>query len=123
MGEDQILQQLKRRRYPNQTCENEVLDELQAEMHRICNAIPGISCSPKKTNPKKLAKIPCSAIRKRLAAQKACLAARIHIQNECFGGKPDPVHAQAIQDVTNGIKACETLEAINCAPGHPMANL
>ena len=123
MGEDQFLQQQKPRRYPNQTCENEVLDELQAEMHRICNAIPGESCSSKKVSQKKLARRPCSAIRTRIAALEACLAARERIQNECFGGQPDPRHENAIQEIINGIQACKALEAINCAPGHPMANL
>jgi hypothetical protein len=111
------------RRWPNQTCEDNVLDQLQAEMHRICDAIPGDSCSPSKVSQKKLDRRPCSAIRTRIAALKACLAARQRIQDECFGSQPDPRHAQAIQEITNAIQACEALEAINCAPGHPMANL
>jgi hypothetical protein len=111
------------RRYPNQTCENSVLDALQTAMHGICDRIAGESCSPSKVSPKRLARRPCSEIAARIAALGACLAARRLIQTNCFGGTPDPTHAEAIQQVTNGLMACLALQAVNCAPGHPMANL
>jgi len=52
-----------------------------------------------------------------------CLRIRQQIQDECFGGKPDEAHERAISEVINGINICLDLEKINCAPGHPMANL
>ena len=111
------------RRWPKQTCENDVLDTLQEEMHKICDSIPGGSCSPSKVSPKKLAKRPCSEIRARILAFQACLAARQRVQDECFGGVPDPRHDGVFDQVNNGLAACLALEAINCAPGHPMADL
>ncbi|WP_437547349.1 hypothetical protein WME97_45360 [Sorangium sp. So ce367] len=111
------------RRYPNQTCEDSVLDALQATMHGIGDRISGESCSPSKVSPKRLARRPCSEIRARIAALAACLAARNRIQNECFGGNPDPRHADAIAQETSGLTACLALQAVNCAPGHPMADL
>jgi hypothetical protein len=111
------------RRHPNQTCENDVLDRLQAEMHRICDAIPGESCSPSKVSPKRLARRPCSQIRLRIAALRACMAARQRIQDECFGGIPDQTHIDAMNMIQNALTACLALEAVNCAPGHPMAGL
>ena len=111
------------RRYPNQTCENTVLDQLQALKDQICAQIVGESCSPSKVSPRRLARRPCSEIGARIAAMTACLVARQNIQSTCFGGTPDPAHARAIAEIINGITACQALAAINCAPGHPMANL
>jgi len=92
-------------------------------MHDVCDKIPGESCSPKKVNPKKLAKRPCSQIRRRIEAVRECLRLRQGIQGQCFGGVPDPTHATALADVENGLAACLALEAVNCVPGHPMADL
>lgn len=110
-------------RNPKQTCDNAVLDRLQAEKNRICNSIPGESCSPSKVSKKRLARRPCSEIRQRIQAMRDCLKIRQRIQDECFGGKPDPVHEDAMKQINNGLDACLSLEAVNCAPGHPMANL
>ena len=111
------------RRHPNQTCENQVLDTLQTAMHDVCDRIPGESCSPGKVNPKKLAKRPCSQIRQRIQAVRECLRRRQNIQDQCFGGAPDPRHADVLSQVQRGLDACVALEAINCAPWHPMAEL
>jgi hypothetical protein len=111
------------RRRPEQTCENQVLDTMQREMHNVCDRIPGESCSPKKVSPKKLARRPCSQIRQRINAVRECIRLRQRIQDECFGGAPDPAHANAFSDLQSGLAACLALEAVNCAPGHPMANL
>ena len=111
------------RRNPNQTCDDAVLDQLQADKDRICNAIPGESCSPSKVSPKRLERRPCSEIRARIQAVRDCIAIRQRIQNECFGGAPDPVHQRVMNELNSGLQACLALEAINCAPGHPMANL
>ena len=111
------------RRNPNQTCPNAVLDSLQAEKDRICNSIPGESCSPSKVSPRRLARRPCSEIRRRIQAIGDCLQIRQRIQDECFGGQPDPIHQRVMNELNNGLTACLALEAQNCAPGHPMANL
>lgn len=110
------------RRWPNQTCENSVLDDLEIWMHGICDRIPGASCSPSRS-PKMLARIPCSQIRLRIQAIRACLAARQHVQNECFGGVPDARHEIPMNELTNALNNCLALELVNCAPGHPMADL
>lgn len=111
------------RRLPNQTCENHILDTLQKAMHNVCDRIPGESCSPKKVSPKKLARRPCSQIRQRIEAVRQCLRLRQGIQDQCFRGVPDETHARALLDVQSGLTACLALEAVNCAPGHPMAEL
>jgi hypothetical protein len=111
------------RRTKDQTCTNEVLDQLQAEKDRICNSIPGDSCSPSKVSPKRLARRPCSEIRKRIQAFRDCLEIRQRIQDKCFGGTPDKTHEKVLKDLNSGLAACLALEAVNCAPGHPMENL
>jgi hypothetical protein len=111
------------RRRPEQTCENQVLDMLQKEMHQVCNRIPRGSCSPRKVSVKKLAQRPCSQIRLRIMAMRECLRLRQGIQDQCFGGAPDPAHANALAEIQSGLAACIALEAVNCVPGHPMADL
>lgn len=111
------------RRWPDQTCENNVLDALQEWMKDACNKIPGESCSPSKVSPKRLERRPCSQIRARIFAMQECLNRRQYIQDVCFGGKPDKLHQDAMDEILNGITACRALEAVNCAPGHPMADL
>jgi hypothetical protein len=92
-------------------------------MHAVCDKIPGESCSPKKVSPKKLARRPCSQIRHRIEAVRECLRLRQGIQTDCFGGVPDPTHAAVLAELQSGLAACLALEAVNCAPGHPMASL
>ncbi|MDZ8067110.1 MAG: DUF4157 domain-containing protein [Nostoc sp. DedQUE08] len=111
------------RRYPNQTCEDSVLDTLQQEMHAFCDKIGGESCSPSKVSPKKLARRPCSEIRQRIQAVQECMRLRENIQDKCFGGQPDQAHKDVIEQLKSGLQHCLNLEKVNCAPGHPMANL
>ncbi len=111
------------RRYPNQTCDDTLLDQLQATKDQICGRIPGASCSPAKVSQKKLDRTPCSMIRLRIQALRNCMRARQDIQDQCFGGVPDAAHQQAMAEIQNAINHCLALEAVNCAPGHPMANL
>jgi hypothetical protein len=111
------------RRNANQTCINAELDILQREKDGICNTIPGESCSGSKVSPKRLARRPCSEIRRRIAAIQDCMQIREIIQRDCFGGRPDPVHQTVMNELTQGLNACLALEAQNCAPGHPMAKL
>jgi Domain of unknown function (DUF4157) len=111
------------RRWPNQTCEDNVLDKLEEWMHKVCDIIPSESCSPAKVSPKRLARRPCSEIRGRIDWLQECLWRRNWVQVDCFGGQPDKKHQDVIDEINNAIAACKALEAINCAPGHPMADL
>lgn len=121
------------RMYPEQTCEDARREQIHQGKDAACNKIPGGSLSPSKVSPKRLAKVPCSTIRTRLAAQQMCMYQRLLMKNECFNAGPDKSdpaqverhekHEQAISDVGNGIKASMSLQALNCAPGHPMAGL
>jgi len=110
------------RRHPNQTCEDSVLIHLQAEKDRICQSIPGESCSRSKTNPKRLERVPCSEVQRRIQAFRNCINIRQFIQDECFGGRPDTRHEKALNQYKDGLAHCLALEARNCAPGHPMAD-
>jgi len=115
------LKDTPRRYGPNQTCDDSVLDHLQAEKDRLCNDMPGESCSSRKVSPKRLAQRPCSEIRGRIRAFESCLRIREQIQAQCFGSRPDQAHRDAIEDVQRGMEACRALEAVNCAQGHPMS--
>ncbi len=112
------------RKYPNQTCENDEMARLEKEMHEIfCDKGYAATCGGGGISKKKLPFIPCSAVRLSLQQRQACLAARWKVQNECFGGKPDTEHKDEIDNVQRGVDYCKALEPINCAKGHPMANL
>lgn len=117
-----LTSQVSSRRHPNQTCDNAMLDHLQAEKDRICNSMPGTSCSTASTSAKRLAKMPCSQIRVRIQALQNCIAIRQLIQAECFGGLPDEPHRKALGEYRNGLEQCLALEGVNCAPNHPMAD-
>ena len=108
------------RRYPNQSCENDELDRLEAEKDKLCKSAYAADCN---INVKKQPKIPCSKILLSLQQRRACLAARNLVQDRCFGGKPDAGHKTQIDAVKNGIRHCEALGLINCAKGHSMSGL
>ncbi|WP_157759078.1 hypothetical protein [Cystobacter fuscus] len=111
-------------RHAAQTCKNSRLDELQEEKDLLNRSVPLLAPrSPGSWNEKKMAKVPCSRIRQRLEAQKKLLEKRWQIQEECFGGKPDPSHENAITEVEKAFANTRKLEDQNCAPGHPMAEL
>ncbi len=113
-----------RRHRDKQTCDDPVLDALQAEKDLLTKAVPPlIPATPRSRNPKKLAKVPCSRLRRRLKAQEDLLKKREQIQRECFGGEPDPDHERAISELKKAIVNTKELVGTNCAPGHPMANL
>ncbi len=113
----------KPQKYPNQTCEEDERIRLRNEKNKICNLNGGYAarCGGGKVNEDKLPLIPCSAILLSLRQRQACLAVRWLVQDKCFGGKPDPEHEGAIDEVQNGIDHCEALKLKNCAKGHPMA--
>jgi hypothetical protein len=108
------------RRYPNQTCENDVLDALEADKKKLCYSGYAAACSGNHDKPK-FAKIPCSAIQLAIQQRLACKAARQLVQDKCFGGKSDAGHKKAIDQEQDGIDNCEALKLLNCAKGHPMA--
>lgn len=120
------------RKYPEQTCDEDVRKKLRDEKNRICGAIPGPSASPSRSE-KMLARIPCSKLRARIRAQEECLKARQRIKDECFNTPPDPSdpeqvkraddHQRAMNELATGIENSKNLAKVNCAPGHPMANL
>jgi len=111
-------------RHADQTCKNSRLDELQEEKDLLNRSVPPLDPkSPGSWNDKKMAKVPCSRIRQRLEAQKKLLEKRWQIQKECFGGKPDPSHENAITEVEKAFANTRMLEDQNCAPGHPMVEL
>ncbi len=113
------------RRWPGQTCEDTELDRLEGVKKGLCELKGGFAtiCGGGGIAKSKLPSIPCSLIRLSLAQRRSCLAARWAVQDKCFGGKPDDRHKGEIDNVQNGVKHCELLEPINCAEGHPMANL
>ncbi len=110
------------RRNPNQTCEDSVLDVLQASKDAICNSIPSVPNWSPSRSLKMLDRIKCSEILTRIQAFEACLRIRQQIQDDCFGGIPDPSHTIAIEELQRGLLNGRARLAINCAPGHPMAN-
>jgi hypothetical protein len=114
---------VKSRKYPNQTCEDDERERLGKEMDKICKPEEGFAtvCPKDPLRKKEFAKIPCSLIKLSLQQRRACMAARWVVQDKCFGGKPDPEHEGAIDQVQNGIDNCEAFKLINCAKDHPMA--
>ena len=110
------------RKYPNQTCENDEMARLEADMHTLCDGGFAATCGSK-VNKNKLAEIPCSAIKLSIQQRQACVAARWLVQDKCFDGKPDDVHKKAIDDHQRGLDHCQALKLKNCAKGHSMANL
>jgi hypothetical protein len=116
----------KKRRYPNQTCENDELDALEAEKKKLCESGFAADCSGKRERPvvrDKHDKIPCSDILESIRQRMLCLNHRNLIEERCYGGVPDAGHAEQIANVARGIKSCEILKAINCVKGHPMSGL
>jgi hypothetical protein len=110
------------RRYPNQTCENDVLDPLEDQKNELCNKGYAATCGSK-VSTKLRARIPCSAIKLSLEQRDVCLKQRNLIQDKCFGGVPDAAHKNVIDETQQGIDRCVALKSTNCAKGHPMANL
>jgi hypothetical protein len=111
------------RRYPDQTCEDDVLDRLQNEKWDLCDKGFALNCKRQKGDEEIVARIPCSKILRSLQQRLACLSQRNLIQEKCFGGVPDAAHKGAIEQVQNGIAHCEALKLLNCAKGHPMSGL
>jgi len=97
-------------------------EKLTSELEELKKTIP--KRHPMDTgNEKKMPRIPCSYIRQRLEHMRKLLNKRWEIQHECFGGRPDPGHKEAIENAENSIRFYEELERINCAHGHPMEGL
>jgi hypothetical protein len=113
---------VKPRKYPNQTCEEAEREHLEEEKKKVCELKEGFAATCNQSL-KKLKKIPCSAIKLAIQQRQTCKAARWLVQDKCFGGKPDTGHKKAIDQEQDGIDNCKAVEPINCAKGHPMANL
>lgn len=110
------------RKYPNQTCTDEMMASLEKEMHDRCDGGYAATCGSG-INKNKRPFIPCSAIKLSIAQRHICLKHRWLVQEKCFGGVPDAVHKKSIDETELGMKACELLKSTNCAKGHPMAEL
>jgi hypothetical protein len=117
----------KPRRHPNQTCENDELDALEAEKKRLCGKKYAADCSGNRlksaTVADRMDNTPCSAIQRSIGERMLCLKQRNRIEDECYGGIPDAGHAEQIRNTERGIDLCVALQAINCAAGHPMLHL
>ena len=66
----------KPRKYPNQTCEEDVRIRLREEKNKICNKGFAATCGGGRISEKKLPFIPCSTVKLSLEQRQACLAAR-----------------------------------------------
>jgi peptidoglycan hydrolase-like protein with peptidoglycan-binding domain len=125
------------RRYPNQTCDDAVLDALHQKMKDVCDS--GWSCSddaerdllakqqgmPKGKRPtrKELDKarkagqgFTVDELARRAQTGKECKRLRELIQRDCFGGQSDPGHAQQIADIMKAIEECEEKELATWGP-------
>ncbi|NEP23535.1 DUF4157 domain-containing protein [Moorena sp. SIO3I6] len=105
------------RKHSNQTCEDEVLERLQEEKDAICGSIPLPKCKPaldKLKAGKKLKGISVKGMTKnhvinRIIIIQECIDKRQQIQDECFGGKPDQRHEDAINQMKNALENCQEL--------------
>lgn len=113
------------RRNPNQTCDDTYLTYLQKLKNDITQHPPEGTdhCNPNNRSPKRIARQPCSKVRKRIAWIRSCIQIRDRIQYECFGDKPDQTHEGTIDDWFSNLNQCLITESVNCAKGHPMADL
>ena len=96
-------------RNANQTCANSRLDELESEMHRLCDESGKWSCSDavEKIGKKNQQLLDCPELLKRIQIGEACVKAQLDLQAECFGNKPDPVHAAKIQAYQAVLNLCK----------------
>ncbi|NJL88243.1 MAG: hypothetical protein HC886_23470 [Leptolyngbyaceae cyanobacterium SM1_1_3] len=99
--------QPKTRKFPNQTCEDDRMGELEGIMHGICDL--GFSCSDgtEKLGRKKEKLLTREQLLDNIARAKACIKARQDIQDECFTGSTDPAHAKVIAEIQQALKTCE----------------
>lgn len=103
---------------PGQTCSDDRLRQLEKAKDNICN---NMFTNPafKGMNKKRLSNTSCADIRKRMSDMRACRDARQQIQDECFGGKPDPIHKKAIDELNQGLANLKEWENRNCAAEGP----
>lgn len=111
------------RRYPNQTCDDDVLSRLEREKGILCDRGFAANCKGDPVKNNKLKNTPCSEIKLSLEQRYLCLKQRNLIQDTCFGSVPDDAHKEAIEQIKNGIDRCEALKLLNCTKGHPMSGL
>ncbi len=105
------------RKYPNQTCENEVLDKLERDLQKIEDQkIKNDAFSG--GNDKKLKKLQCMDLLKRIDDQKRLRDARQKIQDECFKDGTDEGHRKAIDDLTRSIARLQPYAQNACGPSY-----
>ncbi|NET82268.1 MAG: DUF4157 domain-containing protein [Moorea sp. SIO1F2] len=105
------------RKHSNQTCEDEVLERLQEEKDAICGSIPLPKCKPaldklkagKKLKGRSVKGMTKNHVINRIIIIQECIDKRQQIQDECFGGKPDQRHEDAINQMKNALENCQEL--------------
>ncbi|EGJ35405.1 hypothetical protein [Moorena sp. SIO3A5] len=105
------------RKHSNQTCEDEVLERLQGEKDAICGSIPLPGCKPaldklkagKKLKGRSVKGITKNHVINRIKILQECIDQRQQIQDECFGGKPDQRHTDALNQMRNALENCQEL--------------
>jgi len=107
------------RRHPNQTCEDDVLDRLQADVDWLCKHFPAAMESPgARRRPPKEARARTAALRgcdeKMSKAQlrrnamrnEKCARARQKLQKQCFANGADPGHQEALKLALEAAERC-----------------
>ena len=96
-------------RNAGQTCLNSRLDELESDMHRICDESGQWSCSDavEKIGKKNQRLLDCPELLRRIGIGEACLKAQRDLQAECFGNQPDPRHAAKLQAYEAVLNLCK----------------
>jgi len=91
------------RRRENQTCTNEVADQLQEEVDKQCKELPR-ACSETDD---------CRTLRRNWFRNERCARARERINEECFGGG-DPGHREAAAAARRAEENCRELYRRKC---------
>ena len=97
------------RRNPGQTCDDVRLDQLEAQKNTACKTAPW-SCSSDKVEKigrKRQKLLTCPELLARESIGRACHAARLSVQTECFFGSPDRGHETAIKEASAAFEECD----------------
>jgi hypothetical protein len=107
------------RKYPNQTCEEDVREELGRQKDAACKVIWSCKNDVERLGKKNEKLLTCPELLFRIAIDKVCLDARKLVQSECFKGSPDEGHEEAIKGITNALNECIRKAAIRGIGGGP----
>jgi hypothetical protein len=91
------------RRDADQTCTNQVRDDLQAEINRDCKALPR-GCADSDD---------CQTLRRNWFRNERCARSREQLNKECFGGG-DPGHREAAEAARRAEENCRELYRRKC---------